>query len=456
MWVNTILANSVGDNAATMAAAGCKSQVQVSDSCMLATVGASCLNCRCDPWQNTWAATSGGGWMCANLRPCAFGPWYALEQPVAVSPPSSLPAPPSLLAAPPPASPPPSLTCSDLLKAEVARSMGGVAAAARRRLQTAATSPAAPPLAISSGEEEAGLGESAEAACIGRAWCGSWVDGWGLAFISLALALLLCLARIMLERRRKLSSSSSMSDLASAAAARATPPTPPPSPPELEMASPPPSAPLPPRLVYYLVLPAAGSAPHPQLLALAQQQQQAQLAQQQQQAQAAALAAQQQQAAQAAAAQTLGGAASSGLGSLGNSALSGQQAAPIDPALLAGQEQTVIPNLASYVVINSGLTLFTQQPQLKRIVPIAIDRAIREIISPVVERSVTISCVTTRELMLKDFAMEPDEQRMRKSAQLMVQNLAGSLALVTCKEPLRVACGNHMRSLMQQAAIEEP
>ena len=147
-------------------------------------------------------------------------------------------------------------------------------------------------------------------------------------------------------------------------------------------------------------------------------------------------------------------AASSGLGSLGNSALSGQQAAPIDPALLAGQEQTVIPNLASYVVINSGLTLFTQQPQLKRIVPIAIDRAIREIISPVVERSVTISCVTTRELMLKDFAMEPDEQRMRKSAQLMVQNLAGSLALVTCKEPLRVACGNHLRSLLQQAGAD--
>jgi len=190
------------------------------------------------------------------------------------------------------------------------------------------------------------------------------------------------------------------------------------------------------------------------MLALAQQQQQAQLAQQQQQAQAAALAAQQQQAAQAAAAQTLGGAATASLGTLGNSALSGQQAAPLDPALLAGQEQTVIPNLASYVVINSGLTLFTQQPQLKRIVPIAIDRAIREIISPVVERSVTISCVTTRELMLKDFAMEPDEQRMRKAAQLMVQNLAGSLALVTCKEPLRVACGNHMRSLMQQAAID--
>ncbi|KAL1530185.1 hypothetical protein AB1Y20_001101 [Prymnesium parvum] len=118
------------------------------------------------------------------------------------------------------------------------------------------------------------------------------------------------------------------------------------------------------------------------------------------------------------------------------------------------QEQTVIPNLSSYILINSNLQLFSQQPHLKRLVPIAIDRAIREIISPVVERSVTISCVTTRELMLKDFAMEPDELRMRKAAQQMVQNLAGSLALVTCKEMLRVACSNHLRQLLQQAGVD--
>ena len=123
-------------------------------------------------------------------------------------------------------------------------------------------------------------------------------------------------------------------------------------------------------------------------------------------------------------------------------------------AAAAGDDQTVIPNLATYVHINGGLQLFAAQPQLKRVVPVAIDRAIRDIITPVVERSVTISCVTTRELMLKDFAMEPDETRMRKAAQLMVQNLAGSLALVTCKEPLRVACGNHLRSLLQQAGAD--
>ena len=53
-------------------------------------------------------------------------------------------------------------------------------------------------------------------------------------------------------------------------------------------------------------------------------------------------------------------------------------------------------------------------PQLKRIVPPAVERAILEILSPVVERSVTIACYTTVELLVKDFATDPDETRMRK------------------------------------------
>jgi len=192
------------------------------------------------------------------------------------------------------------------------------------------------------------------------------------------------------------------------------------------------------------------------MLALAQQQQMAQQ-QAQQQAQAQQQHAQQQQAQMAASSSItsssqplpsqIGGPTppGGGISSLPSGNIT-------DPSAL--HEQTVIPNLSSYVHVNGSLALFSQQPQLKRVVPLSLDRAIREIISPVVERSVTISCVTTRELMLKDFAMEPDEMRMRKAAQLMVQNLAGSLALVTCKEPLRLACGNHMRVLLQQAGVD--
>ena len=123
------------------------------------------------------------------------------------------------------------------------------------------------------------------------------------------------------------------------------------------------------------------------------------------------------------------------------------------------QQDTVIPNLAAYVTVNQGLVQLLQaqggqglaslnHAALKRFVPIAVDRAIREIIQPVVERSVTIACITTKEIVTKDFAMESDESKMRKAGQLMVANLAGSLALVTCREPLRSSVSTHLRQLL--------
>jgi CCR4-NOT transcription complex subunit 1 len=72
-----------------------------------------------------------------------------------------------------------------------------------------------------------------------------------------------------------------------------------------------------------------------------------------------------------------------------------------------------------------------------------------EIITPVVERSVTIACMTTYELVTKDFANDPDESRLRAAAHLMVSSLAGSLALVTCKEPLRVSLSSQLRQMLQ-------
>ena len=56
---------------------------------------------------------------------------------------------------------------------------------------------------------------------------------------------------------------------------------------------------------------------------------------------------------------------------------------------------------------------------------------------------------------MKDFATEPDENKMRKAAHLMVQNLAGSLALVTCKEPLRLSMNNHLKNLLQLQTPEQ-
>lgn len=140
------------------------------------------------------------------------------------------------------------------------------------------------------------------------------------------------------------------------------------------------------------------------------------------------------------------------MGLLGGPA-NAQTAASRDPSSSASPgfaEQTVIPNLASYITVSAAGVSPTYAAALRRVAPVAVDRAIREIIQPVVERSVTIACITTKELVAKDFATEPDENRLRKAAQLMVSNLAGSLALVTCKEPLRVSIAKHLRSLLTQ------
>ena len=44
--------------------------------------------------------------------------------------------------------------------------------------------------------------------------------------------------------------------------------------------------------------------------------------------------------------------------------------------------------------------------------------------------------------------MEEDEASMRKAAHLMVSSLAGSLALVTCREPLRSSLATQLRHLL--------
>jgi CCR4-NOT transcription complex subunit 1 len=140
-------------------------------------------------------------------------------------------------------------------------------------------------------------------------------------------------------------------------------------------------------------------------------------------------------------------------GALASAALAASEA----PAPSGEQQGTVIPNLASYVTITANLAQLLQQASssvteatIKRAVPLAVDRAIREIIQPVVERSVTIACITTKEIVTKDFAMESDENKLRKGAQLMVANLAGSLALVTCREPLRGSITTHLLQLLSK------
>ncbi|SCM20588.1 CCR4-NOT transcription complex subunit 1, putative [Plasmodium chabaudi adami] len=112
-------------------------------------------------------------------------------------------------------------------------------------------------------------------------------------------------------------------------------------------------------------------------------------------------------------------------------------------------------NLCNATIISPSIALFQIQPNLKKVVPIAVDRSIKEIISAVLERSVAISCITTREIISKDFCLEKDQNIIRKAAHIMTASLAASLALATCKEPLRISLTQNLRELLQPTSTKD-
>ncbi|EPS67619.1 hypothetical protein M569_07155, partial [Genlisea aurea] len=133
---------------------------------------------------------------------------------------------------------------------------------------------------------------------------------------------------------------------------------------------------------------------------------------------------------------------------------------PAVHGLLQGQlqfpvNQLPVPaaNIEQQIVVNEKIQAYGLHLHFQSVLPIAMDRAVKDIVSSIVQRSVSIATQTTRELVLKDYAMEPDETLIKNAAHLMVARLAGSLAHVTCKEPVRSSISNHLRSLLQGLSI---
>ncbi|PIA29475.1 hypothetical protein AQUCO_06000080v1 [Aquilegia coerulea] len=132
---------------------------------------------------------------------------------------------------------------------------------------------------------------------------------------------------------------------------------------------------------------------------------------------------------------------------------SGQGLAQLTPSQTSLSLPTQIPNIRTQIILNQKLSNIGLHLHFQSILPSVLERAIKEIMTPVVQRSVTIAIQSTRELVLKDFALESDESRIYKSAHLMVASLAGSLAHVTCKEPLRLSISNHLRNSLQSLNV---
>eukprot|EP00794_Sanderia_malayensis_P019065 gene19065-20980_t len=124
------------------------------------------------------------------------------------------------------------------------------------------------------------------------------------------------------------------------------------------------------------------------------------------------------------------------------------QTAGPPPPLFSYHEINVagIAGLAPFIQINQNIPLFQQYPHLKQCIRPAIERAVQELLLPVVERCIKI-CLTTVEMVVKkDFSLDPEESRTRLAAHHMVRNITAGMAMITCKEPLQQSLNNNIKS----------
>lgn len=112
-------------------------------------------------------------------------------------------------------------------------------------------------------------------------------------------------------------------------------------------------------------------------------------------------------------------------------------------------EDGVFIDLKNFASIN------LEDIDLQKIITSALETAIKEIISPVISRSVTIAMITTREIALKDFACEMDEMKIKRGINLILQNLSGSLALVTCRDPLKMSLCNALKEQLDKTHLND-
>lgn len=92
--------------------------------------------------------------------------------------------------------------------------------------------------------------------------------------------------------------------------------------------------------------------------------------------------------------------------------------------------------LLPHIVIRNDLPLLQHHPNLKPWIKAAIERAVTEWIQPAVEKANKIALTTAERLIKKDFALEPDENRMCLAAQYLIRSLTAGMAYIASKETL--------------------
>uniref|UniRef100_A0A8C5Z723 CCR4-NOT transcription complex subunit 1 n=1 Tax=Marmota marmota marmota TaxID=9994 RepID=A0A8C5Z723_MARMA len=110
-----------------------------------------------------------------------------------------------------------------------------------------------------------------------------------------------------------------------------------------------------------------------------------------------------------------------------------------------------LAGLAPHITLNPTIPLFQAHPQLKQCVRQAIERAVQELVHPVVDRSIKIAMTTCEQIVRKDFALDSEESRMRIAAHHMMRNLTAGMAMITCREPLLMSISTNLKNSFASA-----
>jgi CCR4-NOT transcription complex subunit 1 len=113
-----------------------------------------------------------------------------------------------------------------------------------------------------------------------------------------------------------------------------------------------------------------------------------------------------------------------------------------------------ISPLLSRLQFNPVVSQFiSQQPLVKATIFRAISESFADVVPPVILSTSNVASISTKELILKDFATEPDEMKLKRAAYSMIQPLVGNLAVATCKETLCNAMSNSICEDLIQAGL---
>ena len=125
---------------------------------------------------------------------------------------------------------------------------------------------------------------------------------------------------------------------------------------------------------------------------------------------------------------------------------------PQDPRFAFQDVDTANPAaLLSHCAVNPTLPLFLAHPNLKQYVRTAVEKSIQDLLIPVVDRSIKYTVNACESIIKKDFALDPDENRMRAGAHHMMRYLTAGMAMITSRDHIFIAISGNLKAAFMGA-----